>query len=248
MAHEMLNALYPLSPAYKNSDQFNKAWENLKTTGNKDVRQQLQDVDTHLKRLGYDKLGTDAMNSSRFSYLAHDALTQGSSWIPKQLMPYYKGIVVPKSNGGIQDLGTSVLDAYKNNPEDEPHDRSFQRNKPWSAPGPYVTSLSPKDETEFQKWAKANPKLVEGELNTDTPDYDVRGRWLADKHGDPEAKLTRSEFDGTLHASDKWKTPYDAVFSRESKYATPDAPRWVGDKLIASNGQVIVDETPPKKK
>ena len=132
------------------------------------------------------------------------------------------------------------------NPEDEDPQVSYKRNQAWSKPGPYITTLSPQDEAEFQKWAGTNPQLVSNELNNKTPDYDVRGRWLAEKQGDPAAKLTMSPFDHKLHASDKWKTPYDAVFSKESMYAKPDAPKWVGNKLIDSKGNIIVDETPRK--
>lgn len=143
---------------------------------------------------------------------------------------------------------TPLLRGYGKHPEDEPREEAFSRNRQWAKPGPYVTKLSPEDEKEFQAWAAKHPDLVEGELDTPTPDYDVRGRWLAEKNGDPDAKLVRNAFDGKLHASDKWKTPYDAVFSRESIYAKPDAPRWDGDKLVADNGQVIVDETPSPRR
>lgn len=138
----------------------------------------------------------------------------------------------------------ALLAGYGESPEDAPRTDSFARNRQWSKPGPYVTHLSPAEEAEFQEWARAHPDLVAGELDTPTPDYDVRGRWLAEKRGDPEARLVRSDFDGKLHASDKWKTPYDAVFSRESIYATPDAPRWEGDRLVAKGGTLIADETP----
>ena len=132
------------------------------------------------------------------------------------------------------------------NPEDENPLVSYKRNQAWSKPGPYVTKLSPAQEANFQQWAAKNPQLVSGELNTKTPDYDVRGRWLADQQGDPEAKLTMNKWDHKLHASDKWKTPYDAVFSKESVYAKPDAPYWKGNKLYDSKGGLIVDETPKK--
>ena len=99
MAHEMLNALYPTSLAAKNPDKFNKAWDTLKRTGSTAEKQQLSDVDTHLKRLGYAKLGAAAMTSSRFSYLSHDALTEGVGWVPKELMPFYKGIIERPSQG-----------------------------------------------------------------------------------------------------------------------------------------------------
>lgn len=36
------------------------------------------------------------------------------------------------------------------------------------------------------------------------------------------------------------------TFSNESKYATPDAPHWEGDRLIDKNGRVVADETPKK--
>lgn len=145
-------------------------------------------------------------------------------------------------------MARPLLAKYGESPEDEPREESLARNQKWAKPGPYITKLSDADEREFQKWARSHPDLVEGELDTPTPDYDVRGRWLAEKQGDPEAKLVRSEFDGKLHASDKWKTPYDAVFSRESIYAKPNAPRWDGDRLIAHDGTVIVDETPKTNK
>jgi hypothetical protein len=65
-------------------------------------------------------------------------------------------------------------------------------------------------------------------------DYDMRGYWQAMEAGDPYAKRAANR-----HFPDTWKTPYDRTFSRESKYAKPDAPRWVGDKLVDKNGKVI---------
>jgi hypothetical protein len=132
--------------------------------------------------------------------------------------------------------------------EEKPED-SFKRNKPWAKPGaaPFITKLSPDQEKEFQDWAAKNPDMVKGELDTKTPDYDVRGRWLAEKNGDPDAKLTRSAFDGKLHASDKWKTPFHRTFSAESIYASPDAPKWDGNVLKDKNGNAIADETPGKR-
>lgn len=98
MAHEMLNALYPDSPAAKNAKQFNADWESLKaTTRDPQVKQLLNDVDNHMKKLGYDKIGKnsagdDVMTSSRFSYLGQDVLTEGKSWIPSALQKYYAGV------------------------------------------------------------------------------------------------------------------------------------------------------------
>jgi len=140
------------------------------------------------------------------------------------------------------------LNPYRN-PEDQPADVSYTFNKSWAKPGPYVTKLSPTDEAEFRKWAAAN--LSQNELrNLDNPqtDYDTRGWWLAGKHGDPDAKLVRSAWDGKMHGNDKWKTPYNGTFSNESIYATPDAPHWEGEgKLVAKDGRLVADETPAAK-
>jgi hypothetical protein len=132
--------------------------------------------------------------------------------------------------------------------EEKPED-AFKRNKPYVKPGaaPFITTLPPDKEKQFQDWAAKNPDLVKGELDTKTPDYDVRGRWLADQNGDPDAKLTRSAFDGKLHASDRWKTPFHRTFSAESIYANPDAPKWDGNVLKDKDGNVIADETPGKR-
>ena len=132
--------------------------------------------------------------------------------------------------------------------EEKPED-AFKRNKQWVKPGvaPFITKLSPDQEKEFQDWAAKNSDMVKGELDTKTPDYDVRGRWLAEKNGDPDAKLTRSAFDGKLHASDKWKTPFHRTFSAESIYAAPGAPKWDGNVLKDKDGNVIADETPGKR-
>lgn len=136
-----------------------------------------------------------------------------------------------------------ALNPYPN-PEDRPPQESLSFNQQWAKSGPYLTTLPPADEAEFQKWAKANPKAVEGELDNPQADYDVRGHWLAAKKGDPAAKLTMNKWDGKLHGSDKWKTPYNGSFSRESIYATPNAPQWKGDKLVTADGQLVTDETP----
>jgi hypothetical protein len=141
----------------------------------------------------------------------------------------------------------SPLNPYPN-PEDQPRDVSLKFNAPWTAPDwqSKVTKLSPADEAEFQKWAAANPKAVEGELDPATADYDVRGHWLAAKKGEPEAVLVPNKWDGKLHGNDKFKLPSNGTFSNESMYATPDAPRWQGNKLVTKDGKIVTDETPKK--
>jgi hypothetical protein len=125
---------------------------------------------------------------------------------------------------------------------------SLKFNAPWTVADwqSKVTKLSLADEAEFQKWAAANPKAVEGELDPATADYDVRGHWLAAKNHDPAANLVMNRWDGKMHGNDKFKLPSNGTFSNESMYATPDAPRWQGDKLVTKDGRVVTDETPKK--
>jgi hypothetical protein len=139
------------------------------------------------------------------------------------------------------------------NPEDQPPKVSFSFNKSWSKPGPYATKLTPQEEVEFRKWAASNPNSVRGEVgpapNYDSlpmADYDVRGHFHAAKTGDPAATLVPNKWDGKIHGNDKFKTPYNGGFSNESMYATPKAPRWVGNKLMTHDGKLVTDETPRK--
>lgn len=152
-----------------------------------------------------------------------------------------------QEQGGIESKLRKITGSTSQRSGEEDTSASFARNKAWSKPGPYITKLSPQQEVEFNQWAKKNPDMVQGELS-DTSDYDVRGRWLAEKNGDPAAKLVRSKFDGKLHANDKWKTPYHRTFSAQSVYANPNAPQWKGDQLFDKDGTLIADETPGKKK
>jgi hypothetical protein len=140
-----------------------------------------------------------------------------------------------------EDTNARGLDRSKlhlTHTEEEAPKASLARNKAWAKSGPYVTKLSPAQEAQFQK--------EEGNSEEQGPnaDYDERGRWLADKNGDPEAKRVLSDYDGKMHSSDKWKTPFHRTFSNESIYATPDAPKWDGDRLIDKSGHVVADETP----
>jgi len=139
------------------------------------------------------------------------------------------------------------------NPEDQPPQVSLAFNKNWSKPGPYAAKLAPQEETEFRKWAAANPQSVKGEVgpapNFDPlpmADYDVRAHFHASKIGDPAATLVPNKWDGKLHGNDKFKTPYNGGFSNESMYALPNAPRWVGNRLMTHDGKLVTDETPRK--
>lgn len=115
----------------------------------------------------------------------------------------------------------------------------------YALPGPYITKLNPNDEAAFQQWVKDNKVPFDPSPKAD---YDMRGFWQALQNKDPRAATAVSEYDQKLHFPDVWKTPYHETFSDESIYATKDAPKWVGDKLIDYYGRVIADETPKKDK
>ena len=95
---------------------------------------------------------------------------------------------------------------------------------------PYTTQLTPNQEAMFQVWAKQNGVRMEPGWNED---YDMRGLWKFNP-------LTKPDERG--HWPDLFKKPNHPTFSRESIYATSDAPRWVGRRLINSKGRIIVEE------
>lgn len=115
-------------------------------------------------------------------------------------------------------------------------------------PGPYFTQLAPAEEQQFRTWA-ADPNNNSSDYIEPNPtaDYDARGFWKAMQSGDPVAKRSISAADGKLHAPDVWKTPYHRSFSRESKYATQDAPQWNDkDQLLDKTGKVVWDDRDPQ--
>lgn len=98
----------------------------------------------------------------------------------------------------------------------------------------YATQLPPQDEQKFQQWIVANKIPWQ-----DSPDadYDMRGYWKAQQSGDPSAKQAAN-----LHFPDTYKTPWHHSFSNESMYATPDAPKWYGNKLMGKDGKLVWDD------
>jgi hypothetical protein len=156
----------------------------------------------------------------------------------------------PNAGKGLPPQPKEALNQYPN-PEDRPARESLAFNKTWSKPGPYATKLEPQEEAEFRKWASSNPKSVSGEVgpapNFDPlpmADYDVRAHFHAAKKGDPAATLVPNKWDGKIHGNDKFKTPYNGGFSNESMYALPNAPRWIGNRLMTHDGKLVTDETP----
>jgi hypothetical protein len=120
-------------------------------------------------------------------------------------------------------------------PDDKPY--SSRMTMPFAAtPGPYTTQLDPVSEVLFHQWLRQaqmsfmHPQGIPFNPNQQNPDYDMRGFFHSMLTGDPSAK-TATGSEGLPHYPDTYKTPLHSSFSNESKYATPDAPYWVGDEL-----------------
>jgi len=126
----------------------------------------------------------------------------------------------------------------------------LQRNVPWSQQNwqTQMAKLSPEKETQFLQWVKQNQVPVN--LTSQTPDYDMRGFWLALQNKDPRAMTAVNPTDKKLHYPDYWKTPYHKSFSNESQWAKSNAPKWQqsGETsyLATPQGQVIFVERPEK--
>lgn len=117
----------------------------------------------------------------------------------------------------------------------------------WANPnmGILNTPLPSDQEGLFRAWLQKNK--VPFQPDAPVTDYDMRGFWSALTAGDPLAKSAVDPNDNRLHYPDYWKTPLHTTFSNESKFATPQAPRWVGDTLVSANGQILFDDRARKK-
>jgi hypothetical protein len=118
-----------------------------------------------------------------------------------------------------------------------------------SGVNPFGTNLKPEAEKEFASFAKNIQQLP-------TPDFDLRGlfkeakgKGLVDKIlGGQETELGGiNPTTQTFHFTDKFKTPFHKSFSRESQFATKDAPRWVQNedqsfRLVDANNKTLIDE------
>jgi len=119
--------------------------------------------------------------------------------------------------------------------------RSFAAPAPAPQVIPYQTQLAPKDEAAFHLWIAKNKIPFDPSPRAD---YDMRGFYQALTAGDKRATVQQKP--DALHFPDVWKTPYHATLSNESIYAPPNAPRWVGDKLVDWRGNIVADESPVK--
>ncbi|HEX5464451.1 MAG TPA: diguanylate cyclase [Burkholderiales bacterium] len=138
---------------------------------------------------------------------------------------------------------STVSQPWSDLPYDKQQAADFAYNKKWAKEGPYQTVLSPEQEQSFRSWVKANN--VNFNPDAQHPDYDMRGFWLAAQQGDKTANTAVNPYDHRIHFPDTWKTPFDRTFSRQSKYATADAPDWGGpdgQQLITRDGRVIFDQ------
>lgn len=132
---------------------------------------------------------------------------------------------------------SSVLQKYQINPESYRKPDGFK----YAKPGPYISSLSPEEAPKFQEWVKQNNVPY---VPSTRADYDMPGFWKALQAGDERAKSSINQSDNRIHYPDTWKTPYHKTFSRESQYATPNAPYWKENQLVDETGRVLADETP----
>lgn len=123
------------------------------------------------------------------------------------------------------------------------HD-AYARNAKWARDGltSYVTALDPTQEMQFREWVeKGRIPFDPDQLD---PDYDMRGYWTDGQQGGAQVNAN----DGQPHYPDTYKTPFHQSFSRESRYARPDAPYWANDHQLVdpATGEVVYDERPAK--
>jgi hypothetical protein len=167
----------------------------------------------------------------------------------------FQGPIEPTSYDppGTQWLGDEIARVRQRQARGRPREnvedligpeQAFAINKQWAKPGPYLTTLQPQEEQQFQSWFNGL-KQQYGDRMFARPDdkaYDMRGFWKAMRAGDQRAKPSINPNDHTLHFPDVWKTPYDSTFSRESVHALPNAPHWEGDNLVTPAGRVLWDD------
>jgi len=108
-----------------------------------------------------------------------------------------------------------------------------------------MTQLPPDQEQAFSAWLNANK--VPFNPSDKYPDYDMRGYYQSLMQG-KAGNASVNAVDNKLHYPDTFKTPYHQSFSRESKWATENAPIWSGNKLVSPKGEIVFDEESAQKK
>lgn len=105
-----------------------------------------------------------------------------------------------------------------------------QRNAQFAKPGPELTTLNDQQEARFRQWVAQNK--VPFDPNEATPDYNMRGYWLAN----PNAAHAQGQ-----HFPDTYKTIRDATFSNQSMYAKPNTPfEWQGNNLVDQRSNQLI--------
>jgi len=86
------------------------------------------------------------------------------------------------------------------------------------------TQLGPNTENMYKSW------LLENHIRPSN-DYDMRGYFMGQMTGDPEAQSQVNPSDMQMHFTDKFKLPNHPSFSNESMYdIAGNAPRWIGNE------------------
>jgi len=98
---------------------------------------------------------------------------------------------------------------------------------PMRGPDAYQTRLTPDQENLYRKWLTATGKDTGIKYDPDDASYDMRGYWADVVAGGRFKRMGKAQ-----HFPDTYKTPYHPTFSRESKYATDDAPYWTSDDVL----------------
>jgi len=121
------------------------------------------------------------------------------------------------------------------------------RNLKYAKPSDnYLTTLTPYDQKQFLAWVLQNKVPYDPSPRAD---YDMAGFWQALNRNDPRAVSGINPNDNQIHYPDYWKTPYHNSFSRESKWATENAPIWnEKDQLVLPDGTVVFDERAANKR
>lgn len=92
------------------------------------------------------------------------------------------------------------------------------------------TQLGPNTENMYKSWALENNV-------PQSNDYDMRGYFMGQMTGDPEATSAMNPGDMQMHFTDKWKMPNHHSFSNESMYDTQGtAPHWVENPAPYTEG------------
>lgn len=119
MAHEMLHKTFEDSPMGGNNSDFKKqeqagkawlsAWDSVKGRGVNDPDgDTLYAIDKHLKDTGYPLGDAYSDATERFAYLGEQALQDGIQVIPKELQPYYYGIIKGAPKPTAEQLGAGL--------------------------------------------------------------------------------------------------------------------------------------------